>query len=1270
MSRPGSNLDQNETVYNCGSCARPDHDESQMVYCESCERWFHFTCQQVTSDVKDDATWVCIDCSASGGNPNPPEHTDPVDAELAEEEKALTRERELFQKQMKKRMELAKMKLRLEKEKREMEWEFEKQEMKRRIAAEEEFNRKRQIERDWMQRKLDSVINERSEIEGRLKKKEYKAMSKTVDERLRLTEATSSEFSIGKPSSSTPLEDRTAQNIRKSEQTNQKHQENDRETPRRNPSVKTKKDLSKETQKKKVVVQVGGGANDSKSKHAEHDSDNGLSTEERQTETCAEVISEISDSEEEEICSNKSLNIEMERLEITPTKAQLSARQFLSKRLPTFSGKPEEWVMFITTYQTTTKACGFSNLENLARLQECLKGPALEAVYTRLLLPSSVPRIIEELREQFGQPEQVLDTLMAKIHAVDAPKVDKPASLIHFGRLIQQLCDHLEATDLKDHLINPMLIRQLAKKLSPSTKLDWIRFKRNECSKGIKITLSTFAEFLSEIVSVATEAVNIIDGPADNSHIDKTRKIKPNEREGFLHAHGASENEGTQMLQMQNRRPCLMCGEINHRLRNCQDFWKLSVYQRLQAVDGWELCRICLNAHGNARCRMNIRCRVANCQERHNTLLHQEELQSNCNMHSMQFQQPIIFRMIPVVLSHGDKSVNTLAFLDEGSSYTLIESSLTKYLQCPGVTWTAGMTRLERYSQKLDLSISAQGSTEKFSIRNAHTVEKLQLPIQRPQFDDIMKRYEHLSGLPVINYPEESPRILIGLKDVYLFAPLESRVGNPGEPIAVRSILGWTIYGPVANEQSQANIVGHHSCTEISNQELHDLLKFQYTLEESDVSVEFIPESDDVRRAREIMERTTVRIGERYQTGLLWKEDVVEFPNSFPMAMRRMEGLKRRLAKNQELLENVKQQIVEYQNKGYCHKATKKELTESDPKRVWYLPLNVVLNPKKPGKVRLVWDAAAVVEGISLNSKLLKGPDFLTSLPSIICKFREHLIGFGGDIREMFHQIYIRPEDRQAQRFVFESQIYVMDRAIFGATCCPSQALYVKDTNAKEFASIYPEASTAVINKHYVDDYYDSVETVDKAVKRAKEVREIHSKAGYEIRNWISNSTEFMKQLGEIETNRLIHFHCDKESGFERVLGVVWDIKEHIFTFSMQMRSDLQPYLVGLKHPTKRIVLSCVMSLFDPLGLLAVFTIHGRILIQDLWRSGCDWDEMIDEESMQKWKRWTSCLIMVESIKVPRYYFGNGCALDTIKSGTFEKALNSTLGTNGGSPWS
>ncbi|XP_065075022.1 uncharacterized protein LOC135698818 [Ochlerotatus camptorhynchus] len=67
--------------------------------------------------------------------------------------------------------------------------------------------------------------------------------------------------------------------------------------------------------------------------------------------------------------------------------------------------------------------------------------------------------------------------------------------------------------------------------------------------------------------------------------------------------------------------------------------------------------------------------------------------------------------------------------------------------------------------------------------------------------------------------------------------------------------------------------------------------------------------------------------------------------------------------------------------------------------------------------------------------------------------------------------------------------------------------------------------------------------------------------------------------------------------------------------------------------------MSCVMSSFDPLGMLATFTTHGKMLIQDLWRSGSDWDQPIDDDCCDKWNRWITRLPEVENVKIPRYYF-------------------------------
>lgn len=64
------------------------------------------------------------------------------------------------------------------------------------------------------------------------------------------------------------------------------------------------------------------------------------------------------------------------------TRNQLAARTSVGKELPKFGGKPEEWPLFIATYNQTTEICGFSQDENIIRLRKSLEGPARQSVKT------------------------------------------------------------------------------------------------------------------------------------------------------------------------------------------------------------------------------------------------------------------------------------------------------------------------------------------------------------------------------------------------------------------------------------------------------------------------------------------------------------------------------------------------------------------------------------------------------------------------------------------------------------------------------------------------------------------------------------------------------------------------------------------------------------------------------------------------------------------------------------------------------------------------
>ena len=53
------------------------------------------------------------------------------------------------------------------------------------------------------------------------------------------------------------------------------------------------------------------------------------------------------------------------------------------------------------------------------------------------------------------------------------------------------------------------------------------------------------------------------------------------------------------------------------------------------------------------------------------------------------------------------------------------------------------------------------------------------------------------------------------------------------------------------------------------------------------------------------------------------------------------------------------------------------------------MPHHAVFNPKKPGKLRVVFDCAAKFQGDSLNGHLLQGPNMVSNLVEILLRFRQ-----------------------------------------------------------------------------------------------------------------------------------------------------------------------------------------------------------------------------------------------------------------------------------------
>ncbi|XP_065095610.1 uncharacterized protein LOC135717448 [Ochlerotatus camptorhynchus] len=700
---------------------------------------------------------------------------------------------------------------------------------------------------------------------------------------------------------------------------------------------------------------------------------------------------------------------------------------------------------------------------------------------------------------------------------------------------------------------------------------------------------------------------------------------------------------------------CATCKGSCTTVAKCKRFAELSLDAKWAVVREAKLCRKCLRKH-NGSCRQQKPCGIKGCTFLHHPLLHNEKQEApatgSCNVHQAQTSE-VLFRIVPVLLHGLSKVVRTYAFIDDGSELTLMEDSLAEELGVKGprsplcLKWTGGTKRVENASQKVEVQISAIGNTSKpHRMSNVHTIQNLQLRPQTLVYSELLQRFQHLGGLPVESYSNICPRILIGLDHTSLGHAMKSREGKPYEPIAVKTRLGWIVYGSCSRTQQQPSYVNVHTikvceCNLDSDENLHAAMKNYFTLDSLGVvKPEKVLRSTEDQRAMEMLEKLTIPKEGRYESGLLWKYDNVRFPCSKGMAFRRWQCLDRRMQRDKEFSETVMVKMSEYVAKGYVRKLTEDELN-AHRSQEWYLPVFPVVNPNKPSKVRLVWDAAAPAYGVSLNSLLLKGPDLLTSLLAVLVQFREFRIAICGDIREMYLQVLLKQDVRlcffwKDNQVNADPSVYIMTVLPFGVSCAPSIAQYVKNTNAQRFEKDHPTAVRAIVDQHYVDDMLASVESEQEAIDLARNVKKIHAEAGFEMRSWISNSPAVLEALHERTTEEK-DLNMGEGLTTEKVLGMWWNTATDCFTFKISPRYDPE-LMSGHRKPTKREVLRTLMMIFDPLGLIGHFLMFLKVVLQEIWRTSVGWDDPIEEAQFELWIQWLKVLPEVAKVEIPRCY--------------------------------
>ena len=304
-----------------------------------------------------------------------------------------------------------------------------------------------------------------------------------------------------------------------------------------------------------------------------------------------------------------------------------------------------------------------------------------------------------------------------------------------------------------------------------------------------------------------------------------------------------------------------------------------------------------------------------------------------------------------------------------------------------------------------------------------------------------------------------------------------------------------------------------------------------------------------------------------YELPLPLKIERIELPNNRETALRRLNQLKRRFQapkgqKNREDYVNFMKNIIK---NGYAEKVPNMRKLEKN--NVWYILHHGVYHPKKPNKIRVIFDCVAEQRGESLNKHLLQGPDLTNNLTGVPCGFREESIAFMCDIEATFHQVRVYECHRDLLRFLWwedgdfsrEPEEYRMAVHLFGATSSPRLANFALKSTVNDYESEFGVAAADCLrNDFYIDDGLKSVPSIDEAVTLISDVKQMCKSGGFNLHKFVSNSRDVIRRIRESDTaDGVKELDLDLDSLLlERALGVQWCMSLTAFSLTSSYRTS------------------------------------------------------------------------------------------------------------------
>lgn len=444
---------------------------------------------------------------------------------------------------------------------------------------------------------------------------------------------------------------------------------------------------------------------------------------------------------------------------------------------------------------------------------------------------------------------------------------------------------------------------------------------------------------------------------------------------------------------------------------------------------------------------------------------------------------------------------------------------------------------------------------------------------------------------------------------------------NPGGAAAYGTCFGHVIMGPVDGYET--------SMPQQVNTTLTEAVKRFWTTEEPPA---LPPKDPRHEECEEFYAKTTVRTTDgKFMVRLPFMSNRPKLGESLSVATRRFHALERKFERHPLFAQKYKEFMDDYERQGHMSISTFKFDDEH-----YVIPHHGIFK-NDSNKLRSVFDGSCTTTtNVSLNQCLHTGEPLQNDITKILMNFRRHQVVFTADVKQMFRQTWIHPDDRKYQLILWrndpsqELKVYELNTNTYGLRSSPYIAIRTLLELASQWEVAHPRSKVTEIirNDVFVDDILTGAASLEEAGALKTELIQLMHSAGYELRKWSTNEPCLLSDLPEDYCEQPRCFDASDPKSFIKVLGIQWEPK-----------SDTMSYRLNIplgKAVTKRSILSTIARLYDPCGYCTPVIIRFKNLLQELFLDGMQWDEAVSSSIIEKWEYMVEDLNNLEQINITR----------------------------------